>query len=100
MAESSTYTLFLNGRVSLSAKAHPTGAQSLYEIVQQDPTVMHWPILVNYETQQIALDNAGLKSILKTLVRERDGKPKEPEPPAPPASRRAPPEPEAWIDYD
>jgi arsenate reductase-like glutaredoxin family protein len=98
MAETSTYTLFLDRGISHSFRSHPTNAQGLYDIVQKDLTAMRWPILVNYNTQQIALDHTSLKSVLKTLVHERDGKPKEPEPPAP--HWTLPPKPEAWTDYD
>jgi hypothetical protein len=103
MLQSSTYTIFLKGSRSESYKSHPTGAQSLYDIVQHDPTAMQWPILVNFETQEIALHQAGSRSMLKTLVREREGKgtkPKVPEPPAPRPRSTPPPKPEAWIDYD
>jgi arsenate reductase-like glutaredoxin family protein len=97
MVESAAYTVFLKQAISQSYKAHPTNAQSLYNMVQEDPTMMRWPILVNYQTQEIGIDQEGVKGILNNLVVARDGQPK---PPDPPASRRTPPESTAWIDYD
>jgi len=98
MKQSGVYTVFLKEAASRSFKAHPTSAQSLYDMVQENPTVMRWPILVNYKTRQICMDHAAVRSLLKSLVRERDGEPKAPEPPAP--RWTPPPKPEAWIDYD
>jgi len=99
MTDAPSFTFFLKQGMSQSFKCHPTNAQSLYDIVQIDPEVMHWPILVDYKSQHVALDRAGLKTMLKRIVHERDGKPKAPQPPVV-VRRRPPPPSTAWIDYD
>lgn len=71
-----------------SYKSHPTGAESLFSIIEEDPTMMRWPILVNYKTQQLALTQAGVRDILRTLVKERDKKVEAPQPPGPRPPRR------------
>jgi arsenate reductase-like glutaredoxin family protein len=103
MLKSSTYTVFLQLAASQSYKTHPTSAQSLFDMVQEDPNLMRWPILVNSETQEVALGQPMMKSMLATLVRKRDkkdanSKPKAPEPPKP--RWTLPPRPPPWTDYD
>lgn len=43
-------------------------------MVEKDPTVMRWPIVVNHETRQVAFTQAGVRSVLRALVVERDKK--------------------------
>jgi len=103
MLKTTSYIEFLNNGTSQSFKAHPTNAQSLYDMVQEDPTIMKWPILVDYATQQIGRDMPEVGDILKTLVVARDKPKKAPARPAAvaPPHRMAPhPESTAWIDYD
>lgn len=67
-------------------------------MAQEDPMMIRWPILVNYEAQEIAFDQTGMKDVLRTLLHKRDGAPVPPEPPAP--RWTMPPGPKAWVDYD
>lgn len=98
MEESSVFSVFLKAAVTQSFKTYPTSAQSLYDTVQEDPTVMRWPILVDYKTRQVSMNQAGVKKILQNLRRKRDGEPIEPKQPAP--QWTLPPKPAAWVDYD
>lgn len=75
LMKSSAWSIFLKQAQSISYKAHPTGAQSLSEIVEADPTAMRWPILVNYKTKEYAFDMPGVRKVLTTLVQQRDRKP-------------------------
>lgn len=100
MTGTTAYTIFLKGTSSTSFKAHPTGPTSLCEVIQSDPDCMRWPIVANFEKQEIAMDAGAVRGILKSLVHDRDGKPKAPE--APTAASRRTPQPKAlaWVDYD
>jgi hypothetical protein len=101
MLGTTSYIEFLAQAASSSYKAHPTNAQSLYDMVQEDPALLRWPILVNYATQEIGRDHDEVRGILKTLVVARDGKPKGAPAAAAPPRRMAPrPEPATWVDYD
>ncbi|KIM89836.1 hypothetical protein PILCRDRAFT_812628 [Piloderma croceum F 1598] len=98
LLNTTTYSDFLNQSMSPSYKAHPTNAQSLYDIVQEDPVIMRWPILINYKTQQIGRDPAEVAHVLKRLVVARDGAPDLDA--AVPPRRMARPISTAWVDYD
>ncbi|KZP27916.1 hypothetical protein FIBSPDRAFT_1039907 [Athelia psychrophila] len=65
------FTVFLKGTSSTSYKHHPTSATSLRGVLDDDPDAMRWPIVVNYDKQQIALDLSALRTILKTLAEDR-----------------------------
>lgn len=84
LAEAPSYTFFLKQGVSTSFTWHPTNAESLCKMVEKDPTVIRWPIVVNYKARQVAFTQAGVKSVLKALVAERDNKLAKLETPQPP----------------
>lgn len=71
MTKATSYTFFLKQGAKTSLTWHPTGAESLFKLVEKDPTVMHWPIVIDYNRRQIAFTQAGVRSILQALVKER-----------------------------
>ncbi|KDQ50782.1 hypothetical protein JAAARDRAFT_74002 [Jaapia argillacea MUCL 33604] len=94
-ASTPSYTIFLQDKALASYKTHPTTAKTLHEIVERDPDLLRWPLVVNWETEQLSIaDIPDIKRMLETLVKKRDrveDVPKEPPPP---------PKPTEWIDYD
>jgi arsenate reductase-like glutaredoxin family protein len=100
MAESPSYLKFLR-EPTRSFKEHPTSAQSLHDLLQEDANLMRWPILVNYGTKQITFDRAGVTRILRSMVEKKDGEPIPPPSSSRPVRMPRPPSPStAWIDYD
>jgi hypothetical protein len=102
MLNTTSFSDFLNQSMPTSYKTHPTSAQSLYDMVQEDPTIMAWPILVNYKTKQIGHDIAAMRNILNQLVVVRDAILKPPADTADVPLRRMARSPAstAWHDFD
>ncbi|KAJ6600403.1 hypothetical protein DFH09DRAFT_595066 [Mycena vulgaris] len=72
----------------------PTSAGALAALVEKDPTLLTWPVVVDWEHRQSSLGGKGYINLLKDIAARRSLvlKPKVEVPP--------PPQPIEWIDYD
>lgn len=55
--------------VTPNFKAHPTNAQALHDVVSESPEALRWPIVVNWETGDIAIgkDKPALRSMMRPI---------------------------------
>ncbi|KAJ7028100.1 hypothetical protein C8F04DRAFT_1266311 [Mycena alexandri] len=92
-----TYTSFIKPDALNDLRAVPTSSKALVQLIERQPELMLWPIVVDWEHDQASLGRK-YKSLLDNAADRRAkvltlDKPVEPErPEVPPATE--------WIDYD
>ncbi|KAF8488894.1 thioredoxin-like protein [Gautieria morchelliformis] len=78
----STILSYISKPMSSLLSAHPTSSsveqphttQGLHDLVSSNPKAMKWPVVVNWDDGQAAVgDVEGVKGILESLRRKRDG---------------------------
>jgi hypothetical protein len=65
---------------SLSATEQPTTLNEIAALVERNPKALRWPIVVNWNDGKASIGNVeGVKDILETLRKKRDGELKDEE---------------------
>ncbi|KAJ7163948.1 hypothetical protein C8R43DRAFT_258803 [Mycena crocata] len=79
-----------------------TNPQALAELVEKDPTMLAWPIIVDWDHEQLCIGGVNFRTILNQTLQRRSAviRPAKPEPKPEPEPRWIPPPEDPWKEYD